>query len=216
MAVAEYYLHVAAKHDDTDAGVAVHRSRGPSAGREEVHAGGHSPRPIPSFHKNFVNNGPPQVLLMYDYLVQSRKSFVAEMEMASCKWQHFVLSKQNLNSNFFLHVIEVLDARFLNGVYRNLPNSTLQLYIFFYVAIVNDQFSLVTLVASAFGVTAMATILNLLYDRKDIRLISLTPMGSNPQVRPSDSKQAGKQLRLNALTLLPYIRHTFWRCRIFF
>lgn len=81
-----------------------------------------------------------------------------------------------------------LDFRFMESIFKGVPQVTLQLYIVFYTAITYGTYSLVVLVSSAISLVALASVLCMLYDRAQIRLISMAPAENNPPIIQSCAK----------------------------
>lgn len=76
----------------------------------------------------------------------------------------------------------VLDYRFMDSVFKSVPQVTLQMYIMFTIAITEHTYSLVVMISAAISIVSLASVLTLLYERKEIRLISMAPEESNPAI----------------------------------
>ena len=70
----------------------------------------------------------------------------------------------------------------MESVFKGVPQVTLQLYIVFYTAIEFNHYSLVVIFSAALSLVLLASVLCLLYDRRLIRLASMSPAENNPWI----------------------------------
>lgn len=76
----------------------------------------------------------------------------------------------------------LLDYRFMESIFKGVPQVTLQLYIMFVTAIDHGTYSFAVLISSALSLVSLSTVMCLLYDRQQIRLVAMAPAESNPVI----------------------------------
>lgn len=82
----------------------------------------------------------------------------------------------------FICTYIVLDERYIESIFKGVPQLALQLYIVFYTAINSNVYSLVVLFSAGLSLVTLASVLCLLYDRKVFRLASMAPAENNPLI----------------------------------
>jgi len=76
----------------------------------------------------------------------------------------------------------LLDYRFMESIFKGVPQVTLQLYIVFVTAIEHGTYSAAVLFSSAMSLISLSIVMCLLYDRQQVRLVAMAPSESNPYI----------------------------------